>query len=100
MDRPVTEESLVNLPLTPRELRIVLGWRPGGAFFPDEDRVLRKLRAALDAGLPPALSRLQLQILRGWGEEQVEGHYGGGAVTNPDEAAILQKVAQVLEQGR
>lgn len=85
----------VDLPLTERELRLVIGWK-AEAFFPDEERVLRKLRQALDSGRPPDLSRLQLQIVHGWAEEQVGGHYGGGAVANPDEARVLRKLEQAL----
>jgi hypothetical protein len=92
----VTEESEVALQLTARELRLVIAWKDGDTFFPDEERVLRKLRQALEAGEPARLSRLQLQILNGWAEEQVGGHYGGGEVRNPDEAAILNKIRDSL----
>ena len=49
------------LDLTPRELQLVLDWRSGGAFFPDEDRVLRKLRQALR--LDPAAREHWLDIV-------------------------------------
>jgi len=86
----------VHLRLTDRELRMVLGWRQEGAFFPDEDRVLRKLRQALDEKAPLQLSRLQIQIVHGWAEEELGGPYGGGEVVNPDEAAVLGKIRDAL----
>ncbi|MDA0333549.1 MAG: hypothetical protein O2782_00095 [bacterium] len=90
------EESAVLLTLTARELRLILGWRETGAFFPDEDRVLRKLRRALEDSRVPSLSRLQIQIVHGWAEEALSGPYGGGEVTNPDEAGVLHKVREAL----
>lgn len=83
---------MIPLPLTKRELRLVIAWRAAGAFFPDEERVLRKLRQAFETEAPLQLSRVQLQILGGWAEEQVGGHYGGGEMANPDEAEILTKI--------
>jgi hypothetical protein len=75
---------------------MVLGWRARGAFFPDEDRVLRKLRQALDDKVDLSLSRLQVQIVHGWAEEALSGPYGGGEVTNPDEAEVLRKIRDAL----
>ena len=86
----------MHLRLTERELRMVLGWRRKGAFFPDEDRVLRKLRHALDEKVPLQLSRLQIQIVHGWAEEELGGPYGIGEVTNPDEAGVLGKIRDAL----
>ena len=90
------EEFSVYLTFTARELRLILGWREAGAFFPDEDRVLRKLRRALADGTVPSLSRLQIQIVHGWAEEALSGPYGGGEVTNPDEAGVLHKLRDAL----
>jgi hypothetical protein len=75
---------------------MVLGWRRKGAFFPDEDRVLRKLRHALDEKVPLQLSRLQIQIVHGWAEEELGGPYGIGEVANPDEASVLGKIRDAL----
>lgn len=86
----------MHLRFTQRELQMVLGWRESGAFFPDEDRVLRKLRHAFDENAPLALSRLQVQIIHGWAEEALGGPYGGGAVTNPDEAGVFHKIRDAL----
>lgn len=86
------------VPLTEREVRLVIDWRQAaGGLFPDEDRVLRKLRGALDAAVAPDLSRLQVQIVLGWIEGQVEGRRGGGAVVTPEEASILGKVRRTLQ---
>lgn len=92
----VTGSDDVVLPLSDRELRLVLGWRSQGAFFPDEERVLRKLRRALEEGTSLEVSRMQLQILHGWAEEMLGGPYGGGEVVNRDEAAVLGKLRQAL----
>ena len=86
----------MHLSFRERELRMVLGWRARGAFFPDEDRVLRKLRQALDDKVDLSLSRLQVQIVHGWAEEALSGPYGGGEVTNPDEAEVLRKIRDAL----
>jgi hypothetical protein len=83
--------------LTNRELELIIGWR-GKPFWPDEERVLRKLRRALESSSEPRVSRLQLRIIYGWVEEQVGGHYGS-AVANPEEQAVMVKLRQQLEQG-
>lgn len=75
-----------------------MSWKEG-AFWPDEERVLGKLRRSLQAGAAPGLSRLQVQMIYGWLEEQVGGHFGGGQILNPEEEAILQKLQQALDPG-
>ena len=83
------------VPMTPREIQLVMGWK-AKAFWPDEQRVLNKLEAALQQHTPPDLSQLQLRIIRGWAEENLGGSYGGGEVANPDELAVLRKLQEVL----
>ena len=83
------------VPLTPREIQLVMRWKTQ-AFWPDEQRVLNKLEAALHSTALPELSRLQLQIIRGWAEETLAGAYGGGEVANPDELAVLRKLEEAL----
>ena len=91
-------QARMKVPLTPRELRLVIGWREAaGSLFPDEERVLRKLRQSLAAAATPELSPLQLRIALGWVEEQVGGRRGGGEVANPDEAAVLAKMRAALD---
>jgi len=85
---------MIVVPLTARQIELVMSWRRE-PFWPDDERVLRKLRAALDRGESPQLSRLQTGIVRGWAEEQVGGHYGGRAA-NPDERAILEVLEEAL----
>ena len=87
---------MIAVPLTARQIQLVMSWRQK-PFWPDDERVLRKLRSALDRGESPLLSRLQIGIIRGWGEEQVGGHYGG-RVANPDEQAILDKLRRALDE--
>ena len=90
------EEQGLQLEFTDRQLRMVLGWRQAGAFFPDEYRVLRKLGEALAQSAPLQLSRLQVQIIHGWAEEKLGGSYGGGEVANPEEAVVLSKLRRAL----
>ena len=82
--------------LTRRDIECILGWKRD-SFWPDEERVLRKLRRGLEQHEVPRLSRLQLQIVYGWGEEQVGGHFGGGQVLNPEERAVMEKLRAALE---
>ena len=86
----------MDLSLSDREVEIILTWKKK-PFWPDEERVLMKLRKAVAEGDTPDLSRIQLQILYGWAEEQFGGHYGGGKIVNPEEKAILQKLEAALE---
>ena len=83
--------------LTHREIKLVLGWKEV-AFWPDEERVMRKLRRALENPEPVEFSRFQIKVIQTWLEEQVEGHYGGGAVLNPEEQSIIQKLRTTLEE--
>jgi len=92
-------QELMIVPLTPREIEFIIGWK-ARAFWPDEERVLNKLRRALESSDPPRLSRLQVQIICGWAEEQLGGHYGGGEMKNPEEQAIMRKLQAALEEGK
>ncbi len=87
---------LIQLPLTRREIRLLITWSQTKEPFPDEDRVRRKLQAALDQEVALRLSRVQIQILHGWSEKWWGTHYGGGKVVNPDEEAILLKIRSAL----
>ena len=82
--------------LTCREIEIILGWKEH-VDWPDEKRVVKKLERALTGKEPLRLSAVQVRIVRTWVEEQVGGHYGGGAVMNPEEQSILQKVSSAME---
>ena len=88
----------MDVPLTAREIELIQTWKQG-ALWPDEERVLGKLRRAAQAGEAPGLSRLQVQMIYGWVEEQVDGHYGGGQILNPEEQAIIRKLERALEGG-
>lgn len=81
--------------MTPREIRMVMAWK-AEAFWPDEQRLLSKLEAALQNATAPDLSRLQLRIIRGWAEECLGGRYGGGEVVNPEEEVLLRKLQEAL----
>jgi hypothetical protein len=82
------------VPLTRREIEYLLADR-GRAFWPDEERVLRKLRASLEAGEPPALSRLQVQMVRDWVDERSSSGFGARART-PEEQIIDEKLRAAL----
>ncbi|MFH1569271.1 MAG: hypothetical protein ABIL09_14850 [Gemmatimonadota bacterium] len=85
---------MTTLALTPREMDLVMSWRKE-PFWPDDERILRKLRAAREQGEAPGLTRLQLGLVLEWAEEQVGGHYGV-PVANPDEQVILRKLREAL----
>ena len=82
--------------LSSREIRLLITWSASRQMFPDEERVRRKLSAALEQNRPLELSRIQIQILHAWAEDWWATHYGGGKVVNPDEEAILTKVRTAL----
>lgn len=82
--------------LTRREIEIILGWKEQ-VDWPDEKRVVSKLERALKGPNSLRLSAFQVRIIQAWAEEQVGGHYGGGAVMNPEEQSILRKVNSALE---
>ena len=86
------------VPLTRREIELIITWREK-AFWPDEERVLRKLRKASGGKEPLSLSRIQIRIIQGWAEDQLGSHYGGGMTTNPEEQSILGKLSAALEGG-
>lgn len=87
------------LPFTPREIEYIIAWKTE-AFWPDEKRVIDKLRQALDMGGTPSLSSRQVQIILNWAEKQTGGHYGGGQVRNPEEHSIISKLDAALDRGR
>lgn len=97
VNRDLTDTPMI-VPLSRREIELLLGWKER-AFWPDEDRVRRKLQQALEQGEPPVLSRLQVEILQGWAEEQLGARYGGGAVLNPEEGAVRRKLQEALGEG-
>ncbi len=84
------------VPLTRREIALAISWRPE-PFWPDEERLLRRLRQALGGAGGVSLTRLQAQILAGWAEQLVSGHYGRAAAA-PEERAILDKLRVALDQ--
>ncbi|MEW6756365.1 MAG: hypothetical protein AB1505_36145 [Candidatus Latescibacterota bacterium] len=85
------------VPLTPREIRCILAWKDR-TFWPDEERVLGKLRRALEEGCAPTLSRLQVQLVYGWAEEWLGGPRSGVQARNVEEEGIVAKLRGALEQ--
>ena len=88
----------MDVALTRREIEFIIEWK-GRPFFPDEERIVSKLRRTLEKDAAPslALSRLQIQIVSGWLEEQSASHRGGGDVLIPEESIILGKLRRALE---
>ena len=81
----------MNVPFSTREVEYILGWKDGTAW-PDEQRVVNKLRRSLTDKTPLELSVVQAGIVRNWVEEKTSGHYGGGQVFNLEESSILHKL--------
>ncbi len=90
-----TEASSVILPLTNREIEYIISWKLD-TFWPDEARLVAKLKRALSSDEPLQLSRLQTQLIYGWAEEQMDGPYGRSA-SNIEERTIAQKLQSALE---
>mgnify|MGYP004195540621 FL=1 len=83
--------QLMNVPFSRRELQLILTWKEG-TEWPDEIRVLNKLRLALTDATPLQLSVVQAGIVRVWAEEHTSGHYGGGQIFNLEESSIIRKL--------
>jgi hypothetical protein len=92
-----TEADPMILPLSNREIEYVITWKEE-AFWPDAARIINKLKRALDSGEALQLSRLQVQIVQGWAEEQVGGPYGSMTL-NTEERGIAQKLQSALGGG-
>jgi hypothetical protein len=67
----------------------------GGAAFPEEERLVSDLTG--HAGGAFEVNQSRLNIMLSWAESAVDAHFGGGAITNPDEAALLDKLKRVLQ---
>ena len=91
--------GLMEVPLSPREIEYILAWKDG-AEWPDERRVLTKLRTALTDDTIPQLSIVQAGIVRAWAEEKTNGYYGRGQVFNVDESSIIRKLDNAINSMR
>ena len=80
--------SMGEILLTDRQIRLLITWSTSRELFPNEERLRRKLKSALEENRTPTLSRI--------GRTVVGGHYGGGEVVNPDEEAIRRKIRAAL----
>jgi len=90
-----TEMSSVRVPLTNREIEYIISWK-SETFWPDEIRLVAKLKRSLSSDEPLQLSRLQMQLVYGWAEEQMAGPYGR-AMGNIEERTIAEKIMNALE---
>ena len=57
-----TRAGRLELPLTPREIECIISWKED-VFWPDEVRLISKLRRALESAEPLTVSRVQLRII-------------------------------------
>lgn len=90
-----TEVKAVIIPFTKREIAYIISWKEE-IFWPDEMRLVNKLRRALDGDQSLELSRVQLNILWGWAEDQMAGSLGK-EVRNTEERAIMDKLQRALQ---
>ena len=81
----------MNVPFSRRETQLILEWKDG-TEWPDEQRVLNKLRTTLTDNTSLQMSVVQARIVRAWVEEKTSGHYGGGQVFNLEVLSILRKL--------
>jgi hypothetical protein len=68
----------------------------GNAAFPDEARLVAEFTG--HAGGAFEVNQTRLNIMLSWAESAVDAHFGGGAITNPDEAALLDKLKRALQR--
>ena len=83
------------VPFTKREIAYIISWKEE-IFWPDEMRLVAKLKRALESEQPLDLSRMQLKILWGWAEDQMAGSLGR-EVRNTEERAIMSKLQNALQ---
>lgn len=89
-----TRAGCLELPLTPREIECIISWKED-VFWPDEARLINKLRRAMQSAEPLTVSRVQLRIIWGWAEEEMGGHLGRPVLTT-ELRAIVTKLEPLL----
>ena len=80
------------VPLNAREMSIILRWRSERENWSDEKRILNTISEAHSNNEDLYLTPFQIGIVRGWCEQELGGHYGGGMVINMEDHSILNKL--------
>ena len=80
------------VPLNAREMSIILRWRSERENWSDEKRILNTISEAHSNNEDLYLTPFQISIVRGWCEQELGGHYGGGMVINMEDHSILNKL--------
>ena len=80
------------VPLNAREMSIILRWRSERENWPDEKRILNTISEAHSNNEDLYLTPFQIGIVRGWCEQELGGHYGGGIIINMEDHSILNKL--------
>ena len=84
-----------HVPLSPREMSILLRWRSERENWSDEKRVLDTITEAHANNKDLYLTPFQIGIVREWCEQELGNHYGGGMVINMEEHSIFNKILLV-----
>ena len=80
------------VPLNAREMSIILRWRSERENWSDEKRILNTISEAHSNNEDLYLTPFQIGIVRGWCEQELGGHYGGGIIINMEDHSILNKL--------
>ena len=81
-----------HVPLSGREMSMLLKWRSERENWPDEKRILNTISEAHSNNEDLYLTPFQIGIVRGWCEQELGGHYGGGIIINMEDHSILNKL--------
>ena len=73
-------------------MSIILRWRSETENWSDEKRILNTISEAHSNNEDLYLTPFQIGIVRGWCEQELGGHYGGGIVINMEDHSILNKL--------
>lgn len=89
-----TRSGRLDLTLTPREIRCIISWKEE-VIWPDEVRLINKLKRAIDSAEPLEVSKVQLRIIWGWAEDEMGGHLGRPVLTT-ELRSIVAKLEPLL----
>ena len=86
------------VPLNGIEMSTLIRWRSEILNWPDDIRILNKIKEAHANDSDLYLTPFQIGLVRGWCEQELSGHYGGGVVVNMEEHSILKKINSLGER--
>lgn len=85
----------MTIDLSVLERDTLLSWKPiSKVLFPEEEVLGSRL--GQHRGGAFGLNTSEAVILSSWAEESVDGHFGGGAIANITEKALLDKINRCL----